>query len=268
VLLTGDEETGGLATQPVVAREARRLGASGVCLTFEPGRCDPWGGVVVARAGAAAARVVVTGVAAHAGERFYDGTSAVDDLARKVIALTRLTDARRGQIVNAGVVETGHASRRDRVADECAADFDVRYRDDDDGRRLRALFFETCQRSLCKNPLTGAITATTLEWIDHCQPMPLTAQRERMYLELAGIADLLDMRLPAVAVGGGSDANTIAAEGALVMDGLGPVGGGFHSDEEWVDLTSIVERATLCALFLRRLWKRAGDVAGGEEKHG
>ena len=54
-------------------------------------------------------------------------------------------------------------------------------------------------------------------------------------------------------VGGGSDANTVAAVGIAAIDGLGPRGEGFHTTREWVDLTSFRPKAEALARFL---WHR------------
>ena len=40
-------------------------------------------------------------------------------------------------------------------------------------------------------------------------------------------------------VGGGSDGNYTAAAGSATVDGLGPIGGRFHTDAEYLELDSI-----------------------------
>jgi len=57
----------------------------------------------------------------------------------------------------------------------------------------------------------------------------------------------LGFELRDAATGGASDANTIAAAGTPVIDGLGPVGGDDHSPSVWLDLDSIVPRTALLA---------------------
>ena len=47
------------------------------------------------------------------------------------------------------------------------------------------------------------------------------------------------------AVGGGSDANFIAALGIPTLDGFGPVGAGFHSPGEYLEIASIEPRIRL-----------------------
>ena len=51
--------------------------------------------------------------------------------------------------------------------------------------------------------------------------------------------------------GGGSDGNFTAALDIPTIDGLGPTGGGAHSDEEYVNVSSMPRRAALLASILR-----------------
>jgi glutamate carboxypeptidase len=52
----------------------------------------------------------------------------------------------------------------------------------------------------------------------------------------------LGRTLGAAGNGGGSESAMAAAAGTPALDGLGPVGGGFHSDKEFVDLTTVTPR--------------------------
>jgi glutamate carboxypeptidase len=50
--------------------------------------------------------------------------------------------------------------------------------------------------------------------------------------------------------GGASESALAMAEGTPALDGLGLVGGGFHTDHEWIDLNSIVPRLYLFTRLL------------------
>ncbi len=53
---------------------------------------------------------------------------------------------------------------------------------------------------------------------------------------------------------GGASQSALANEaGVAALDGLGPVGGGFHSDQEYVDLTSLTPRLYLLAKLIMDL---------------
>lgn len=53
--------------------------------------------------------------------------------------------------------------------------------------------------------------------------------------------------------GGGSDANFTAAAGVPSLDGFGPMGGGFHSEAEFLLLESIAPRIRLLQRVLGKL---------------
>ena len=55
------------------------------------------------------------------------------------------------------------------------------------------------------------------------------------------------------AVGGGSDANLTSAIGIPTLDGLGPIGGALHSDDEWLQLDSIAPRIQLLAKVIEKI---------------
>ena len=71
--------------------EARRARA---VFNSEPGR--PNGGVVTGRKGGAFMRIDVTGKAAHAGNNFADGISAIEEIARKISSCRRSPTASAG----------------------------------------------------------------------------------------------------------------------------------------------------------------------------
>ena len=50
--------------------------------------------------------------------------------------------------------------------------------------------------------------------------------------------------------GGASESALAMAEGTVALDGLGYVGGDFHTDHEWIDLNSIVPRLYLFTRLL------------------
>lgn len=51
-------------------------------------------------------------------------------------------------------------------------------------------------------------------------------------------------------LGGGSDANTLAAIGVPAIDGLGPRGKGFHTVEEMIERSTLVPKAQALVRFL------------------
>jgi glutamate carboxypeptidase len=77
--------------------------------------------------------------------------------------------------------------------------------------------------------------------------MERTPEIAALAAQAVSLAAELGFELRDAATGGASDANTIAAAGTPVLDGLGPVGGDDHSPSEWLDLDSVVPRTALLA---------------------
>jgi glutamate carboxypeptidase len=55
------------------------------------------------------------------------------------------------------------------------------------------------------------------------------------------------------ATGGGSDASFTSATGVATVDGLGPVGGNAHSEDEYLEIKTLPERTLLLAKTIDRL---------------
>jgi glutamate carboxypeptidase len=77
--------------------------------------------------------------------------------------------------------------------------------------------------------------------------MERTSSVATLYKKAAEIAEQIGWKLEEAAVGGGSDANFIAALGIPTLDGLGGVGEGAHATHESILISELPKRATLLA---------------------
>jgi glutamate carboxypeptidase len=59
--------------------------------------------------------------------------------------------------------------------------------------------------------------------------------------------------MPFAKTGGVCDGNNLQAAGCPTIDTLGVRGGGLHTPQEWIDLSSLVQRCQLLALLMHRL---------------
>src|SRR5205085_3197779 len=66
-------------------------------------------------------------------------------------------------------------------------------------------------------------------------------------------AEDLGQKLPFGKTGGVCDGNILQDAGLATIDTLGVRGGGLHTPQEWIELSSLVERAQLLALVISRL---------------
>jgi glutamate carboxypeptidase len=179
----------------------------------------------------------VTGVAAHSGLDFEKGQSAILELARQLLAISKFVDVKRGLTLNAGMVQGG--TRVNVVAAEATAAFDVRV-----ARMKDAAGIDKKLRSLkpfnrkCKLEITGTVDRP---------PMERTAGVAMLYAKAVQIARELGWKLSEAAVGGGSDGNFTAGLGIPTLDGLGGVGDGAHAVHEFITIAELPRRAALLA---------------------
>ncbi len=239
-LFTGDEEIGSPFSRPLIEAEARRARA---VFNAEPGR--PSGAVVTARKGGVFMQLAVTGKAAHSGANFEQGISAIEELARKIVALHALTDLARGITVNVGIVRGGQTVNT--VAPSAQAEIDLRFLTRADRDATMARIQSIVDTSYV--PGTGA----ELEIFGEFLPLVETPDGEHLYRHYAGCAEALGVKIPAEFTGGCADSGFAASVGAPTLCATGPVGGKAHTTEEYLELDSIVPRAQALALAILRL---------------
>lgn len=232
VLLVSDEEVGSDSSRHITESVAKRCEA---VLVVEPAY-GLKGAVKTARKGVAEYTLKVTGKAAHSGLDFEKGESAIVELARQVLEISKLTDLKRGLTVNVGTILGG--TRTNVIPAEASAVIDVRITNLKDAkeidRKLRAL--KPVNRK-CKLEITGGLNRPPMERSATAGP----------YQQAIAIAQALGWKLEEAAVGGGSDGNFTAGLGVPTLDGLGGVGEGAHSPDESILISELPRRAALLA---------------------
>ena len=240
VLVNSDEESSSPHSRSLI--EEMASGAD-LVMVFEPARPD--GAIVKARRGLRRYRVSVQGLAAHAGVEPEKGASAIDALARKVVALQDLNGAKPDLSVNVGTIHGG--SNPNVVPESAVAEIDVRM-----SSPQTAEWFDRRIREIAgRSDVPG--TSARCELYAERPPMVENAAITPILNTYARTAERLGLALTFVATGGGSDGNFTAALGKPTLDGLGPVGGGYHSERESVVIQSLAERAALTAGVLAAL---------------
>ncbi len=241
-VINTDEETGSATSRALIEETARGADAA---LILEPGRAVGPGCVVTTRKGVGLYTLLVAGKASHAGGEPWRGRSAVLELAHKTIALHALTTpgmrsgVTDGVSVNVGIVRGG--SRRNVIAAEAVAEIDVRVPTAALAGETEAAMREIAARATVPDTvgtLTGGINRPPLE---------ASAGQARLLAVADDILGGYDIPVEAIGTGGGSDGNFTGAIGTPTLDALGPMGGGAHSPEEYLDLSSLPERIALIA---------------------
>jgi glutamate carboxypeptidase len=246
IVFNSDEERLSPTSREVIEAEARRAHSVGI---LEPAR--PGGEYVMARKGAGTFYLEVKGKASHAGVQPELGASAIWDLAQKVADLHALTNFETGTTVNVGTVRGGE--RPNVVAERAFAEIDLRAWSQADADAAIA-----AMRRICEPPRVPGVAARFWGQVNFPPWPPGLPGTERLLDILRSVGRDLGVEVRAVKTGGGSDGNHTSAI-APTLDGFGPRGSRAHSDEEFVEVATLLERTKMIALFLDR-WAREFDI--------
>lgn len=240
ICMNPDEETGSLDSVDWIQATAKK--AKHV-LVAEAARAD--GGLVKARKGMARYKITFHGKAAHAGNEPEKGRSAITEMSTWVLAMNDMTNFSSGTTLNVGVVSGGSGANI--VPDSASAIVDVRFWDNAEYDDV-----DTSLHGLASNPFVKGMIVE-LEREAYKPSMVPSPQTEQLMLLVEESAKELAIDINWKEAGGGSDANNTAILGVPTLDGLGPIGAGFHSDSEYLLLESIEPRIKLLMKVLTKL---------------
>lgn len=231
--LTPDEEVGSPASREILADVVRGADAA---LCLECAREN--GDLVGARKGVADVLVSIHGRAAHSGVEPERGINAAVEAARLLLDVQALSGAQPGLTVNVGRVASG--TRANIVPESAELHVEVRAT----GLAELVGTLDAIDERARHPFVDGARISVTR--LDVCPPLERCAT-EGLAALARQVGDGLGLTFDVAATGGASDANFVAALGVPTLDGLGPVGGGDHGVDEWLDLASVPDRVALLA---------------------
>ena len=240
VLVNADEETGSLSSAALIAQLAQNKAAA---LTYEPSAL-PDGTLAGARGGSGNFSAVIIGRSAHAGRNPSWGRNAIVAAADLALRLKAMESA--SLSINPARIEGGGANNV--VPDHAILRFNIRPRDTLDAERFDHAIYGVCREVELEHEvqvrLHGGITRP---------PKPLTPEAETLFGLVRDCGAALGQTIAWQTSGGVCDGNNIAAVGVPVVDTMGVRGGAIHSDEEYLIVPSLAERAALSAVVLHRL---------------
>jgi len=249
LLLDGSEELGSPGSTALIQSLARQ---SDVELNMEPG--DPPDALTVWRKGAGNIVMQVRGRAAHAGMVPENGRNAAVELVHQLDALREaFPRSGDGATVNLTVVTAG--DRTNIIPDLATATFDVRFR--------QAGEFEVIVARMKSRLRAPVIADTTISVAPDGATYPPLVENEQVDAlgKLAqGVYAELGKTLTLSGNGGASESNVVVSVGTPALDGLGPVGGGFHTDHEWIELSSVTPRLYLLTRLVMEACRHEGRL--------
>ena len=248
VLFNPDEEIGSPGSAhlfPQLAQEHH------VGLIYEP--CFADGNLAGERKGSGNFSAISHGKAAHAGRQHHLGRNAIRAMADFVRDIDQLNGQRAGVTINAGIIQGGDATNV--VPDTCVMKFNIRTQQPSDERwceqQLQSIMADINQADGISIELHGHFGRT---------PKVMTPAWQQLCDLLQACSQSLQMPIDFVATGGCCDGNNLATSGLPNIDTLGVQGGNIHSDQEYMRLASLSERAKLSALLLLRLASTGPDA--------
>lgn len=242
IVLNSDEEIGSPTSRTIIEHQADN---KKYALIMEPARKN--GALVSARRGGGRYSLYVTGKAAHSGIEPENGISAIEELSTKVLQLHSLTDREAGINVSVGLIEGGESVNT--IAPSAVGQVDVRI-----SKMEQAEIIDRKIREIC-NIVDLPGTSIRLEGGIGRPPMVKNEQTKALLKVIEGIGREVGVKVQDVATGGGSDASFTSAKGVPTVDGLGPVGGDAHSENEYLEVPSLVERTNMLAEIIKELSK-------------
>lgn len=237
--MNADEETGTYHSERALREEARNHDYG---IALEPAL--PGGELAIERVGSGQFMIETVGRGAHVGRAFTEGVSAVVELARCITAASKLPDADRGKILSIGPIRGGVATNA--VPDSAAAWGNVRFAD-------QAIADELAMQLDALQTPEDALPRVIVRRSFNRPAKPLVPETERLALRARGVAEALGQKLPFTSTGGVCDGNILQHAGLPTIDTLGVRGGGLHTKDEWIELSSLVERCQLLAILIARL---------------
>lgn len=245
-LYTCDEEIGSPLSKDVIevfARKARFV------FNGEPGR--PSGNVVTGRKGGIFLEMDVQGKAAHSGANFSEGINAISEIANKIVELDKLTDIDQGLTVSVGLVSGGQSVNTS--APSAKASIDVRVKDLEQREQVMGRI-----RCICnKNFITG--TLSKLSVIGEFRPFVPSADSQKLFELYRDTMNGLGHRTDQEFSGGCADSGVTSSLGAITLCATGPVGGKFHTPDEYMEIDSFIPRAKAVLITMDKLQTAFGD---------
>lgn len=241
-LFNSDEEIGSKSSAKLIENEAKN---SAFAFVLEAGGLA--GEVVTGRKGIISAKMDIKGKAGHAAYAEKDKASAIVELAHKIIAFESLNDHQRGITVNVGKIKGGIGPNT--VPEDSTAFIDFRLLSVEDKEYLEGKINDIVKKQHTPH------TSGKVEILNSRPPMTQCAANREIFQTVKDVAKSLHLTIKEEFRSGASDANLIAQQNIPVIDGLGPIGGKDHSDDEYMIKESLLQRTALIACSIDTCWK-------------
>jgi glutamate carboxypeptidase len=238
LLLDSSEERG----SPSCTKLIKTLAAQhDVEFNMEPG--DAPDVLTVWRKGSSSIVVHVTGRAAHSGVAPQDGRNAAVELIHQIDALgDAFPHFGDGLTVNLTLMKAG--SRANIIPDTAEASLNVRFRKPEELEQVIVKVKADAAKTMIPDTkVTVTVEGNFPPLVENLRIDALAARADAIYAELG-------KKIGHGGNGGASESALAESVGTPALDGLGMVGGDFHTDHEWIDLDTLTPRFYLFTRLL------------------
>jgi len=242
VLFNPDEEMGSAGSKKIIAELARK---HDYVFSYEPPDSDA---VTTATNGINAVMLEVKGKSSHAGSAPEDGRNAVLELAHQLVQLKELGDPDKGTTVSWTMIAGGE--KRNIIPNKATAEADMRYSDISETERVLADAQKVIENTLIDD------TRVELRVDKGRPPLAKNAASERLAETAQRLYSEIDQRIEPIAMRFGTDAGYAYvpdSDKPAVLETMGVVGAGLHSEDEYIELSSIAPRLYLTTAMIRAL---------------
>jgi len=242
VLFNPDEEMGSAGSKKIIAELARK---HDYVFSYEPPDRDA---VTTATNGINAVMLEVKGKSSHAGSAPEEGRNAVLELAHQLVQLKDLGDPDKGTTVSWTMIAGGE--KRNIIPNKATAEADMRYSDISETERVLA-----AAQKIIENKLIDE-TRVELRVDKGRPPLAKNPASERLADTAQRLYGEIDQRIEPIAMRFGTDAGYAYvpdSDKPAVLETMGVVGAGLHSEDEYIELSSIAPRLYLTTAMIRAL---------------
>lgn len=239
-LIESSEERGSPGTRALIDQLVK---SHDVELNLEPGDAPDL--VTVWRKGSATFSIDVKGRPAHAGVAPQDGRNAAVELINQLAVVETFPHSGQGLTANLTIIQAG--SRYNIIPEDARAQINVRIREKADLERVEAAFQESARKTVIPDTKVTVTRETSFP------PLPNNPMTDALAERAKAIYAGIGLTLGTGGNGGASESALAHEAGTPALDGLGPVGGDFHTDKEWIDLKSVTPRLYLLTKLIMEL---------------
>ncbi|MEM0139777.1 MAG: M20 family metallopeptidase [Ferroplasma sp.] len=235
LLVTSDEEIDSEFSRKIIEDEAKK---SSYALVME----SPLNGMLkTERSGVGTIKITVHGRSSHAGLDPEKGINAIYELFNIIPVIKKMNNKERGISLNLDVINGG--SRSNVIPDYCEGIMDFRFKKPEDGEKI-------VNELVAVKPVNDGASIEIESRLR--PPMVRTEKTEALFKKIKNIGHNIGIELKETSVAGGSDGN-FCSYYCPVIDGLGAVGDGAHSESEYILIDSMPERSALIYSIIKTI---------------